>query len=160
MQDAVAIAAHRTRASHSLWRSATTSKGEPLMVDTAIQRLLETAIDSPIKLHLCLLFDENPRMEGSATELANRIYRDIWSTREALRQLAEDGVLSVSGHTGEPIYRYRPRAEYVDAIFRLAQSYNEPIERDAIQRALREIASYAVYRRTSAVGTAFEMHSI
>jgi len=130
------------------------------MVDSAIQRLLETVIDSPIKLHLCLLFDENSRMEGSAAQLANRIYRDIWSTREALRELAEDGVLSVSNHTGEPIYRYRPRAEYVDAIFRLAQSYNEPIERDAVQRALREIASYAIYRRTSAGGTAFEVHSI
>jgi len=130
------------------------------MVDTAIQRLLETAIDSPIKLHLCLLFDENPRMEGSATELANRIYRDIWSTREALRQLAEDGVLSVSGHTGEPIYRYRPRAEYVDAIFRLTQSYNEPIERDAIQRALREVASYATYRRTMSGGAGHELLSM
>ena len=130
------------------------------MVDSAIQRLLETAIDSPIKLHLCLLFDENPRMEGSATSLANRIYRDIWSTREALRELAEDGVLSVSSHTGEPIYRYRPRPEYVDAIFRLAQSYNEPIERDAIQRALREVASYATYRRTMSGGAGHEMLSM
>jgi hypothetical protein len=130
------------------------------MVDIAIQRLLETAIDSPIKLHLCLLFDENPRMEGSASELANRIYRDIWSTRQALRELAEDGVLCVSNHTGEPIYRYRPRPEYVDAIFRLTQSYNEPIERDAIQRALREVASYATYRRTMTGGASFEMQSI
>ena len=130
------------------------------MVDSAIQRLLETAIDSPIKLHLCLLFDENPRMEGSAVQLANRIYQDIWSTRQALRELAEDGVLHVNGQAGEPIYRYRPRAEHVDAIFRLTQSYNEPIERDAIQRALREVASYAPYRRASSGGAAFEMQSI
>ena len=131
------------------------------MVDSAIQRLLEKAIDSPIKLQLCLLFDENQRMAGSAIELANRIYRDIWSTREALRELAEDGVLCVSGIASEPIYTYRPRAEYIDAIFRLAQSYNEPIERDAIQRALREVASYAKYRRSAPPGgTVFEMQSM
>ena len=130
------------------------------MVDSAIQRLLEKVIDSPIKLQLCLLFDENQRMEGSAAELANRIYRDIWSTREALRELAEDGVLCVNDIASELIYRYRPRAEYVDAIFRLAQSYNEPIERDAIQRALREVASYARYRRATLGGTAFEMQSM
>jgi hypothetical protein len=130
------------------------------MVDSTIQRLLEKAIDSPIKLQLCLLFDENQRMVGSAAELANRIYRDIWSTREALRELAEDGVLCVSDIAGEQIYTYRPRAEYVDAIFRLSQSYNEPIERDAIQRALREVASYARYRRSSLGGAAFEMQSM
>ena len=130
------------------------------MVDSAIQRLLEKVIDSPIKLQLCLLFDENQRMQGNAMELANRIYRDIWSTREALRELAEDGVLCVNESAGEPVYRYRPRAEYVDPIFRLAQSYNEPIERDAIQRALREIASYARYRRAAPGGTAFELQGI
>ena len=130
------------------------------MVDSTIQRLLEKAIDSPIKLQLCLLFDENQRLEGSAVELANRIYRDIWSTREALRELAEDGVLCVRGTASEPIYMYRPRTEYVDAIFRLAQSYNEPIERDAIQRALREVASYAKYRRSPLGGTVFEMQSM
>ena len=81
------------------------------MVDSTIQRLLEKAIDSPIKLQLCLLFDENQRMRGSAAELANRIY-------------------------------------------------NEPIERDAIQRALREVASYARYRRSTLGGAAFEMQSM
>lgn len=130
------------------------------MVDSTIQRLLEKAIDSPIKLQLCLLFDENKRLGGSAAEMANRIYRDIWSTREALRELAEDGVLGVGDSTVEPIYIYRPRAEYIDAIFRLAQSYNEPMERDAVQRALREVASYAKYRRSTLGGAAFEMQSM
>ena len=130
------------------------------MVDSTIQRLLEKAIDSPIKLQLCLLFDENQRMMGSAAELANRIFRDIWSTREALRELAEDGVLCVRGIVSDPIYSYRPRAEYIDPIFRLAQSYNEPIERDAIQHALREVASYARYRRAALGGAAFEMHGM
>ena len=127
------------------------------MLDTSIQQLLEKVIDSPIKLQICLVLYENHRLQGSATEFANRLYRDIWSTREALRQLTEDGILIANcSHGGEPIYAYRPRPEYVDAIFRLAQSYNEPLERDKIQRALREIASYAPYRRSAHSNGAFE----
>jgi hypothetical protein len=130
------------------------------MVDSAIQRLLEQVIDSPIKLQLCLMFYENRRMEGTASQLANRIYRDIWSAREALRELSEDGILSATSLAGEIVYRYRPSAEYEETLFRLAQSYNEPLERDAIQRALREIASYALYRRAGRTNSAFDLQSI
>lgn len=128
------------------------------MVDSIIEQLLEKVINSPIKLQLCLLLYENPQLQGNATQFANRLYRDIWSTREALRQLAEDGILIASGSPGaEAIYGYRPRPEYVDPIFRLAQNYNEPLERDKIQRALREIASYAPYRRSAHLnGSAFQ----
>jgi hypothetical protein len=125
------------------------------MLDSSIQRLLEQAIDSPVKLQLCLLFYENPRMEGTTSQLANRIYRDIWTAREALREMSEDGILITSNLAGEIVYHYRPRQEYLDPIFRLAQSYNEPLERDAIQKTLREIASYAPYRRAGR-GGAFE----
>ena len=128
------------------------------MLDALIQQLLEKVIDSPIKLQLCLVLYENRQLEGTVTQFANRLYRDIWSTREALRQLTEDGILIVKGSAGaEPIYAYRPRTEYVDALFRLAQGYNEPLERDKIQRALREIASYAPYRRSAHVnGSVFQ----
>ena len=120
------------------------------MLDTMIQQLLEKVVDSPIKLQICLVLYENRQLEGTAVQFANRLYRDIWSTREALRQLTEDGILLASvGASAEPIYSYRPSAEYVDALFRLAQEYNEPLERDKIQRALREIASYAPYRRAA-----------
>ena len=125
------------------------------MIDPMIQRLLEQTIDSPIKLQLLLMYHDNPRMEGSASQIAQRAYRDIWSTHEALRELAEDGVLNVAG-AGEPVYRYRPRSEHVEPIFRLVQSYNEPLERDQIQRILREVASYAPYRRAAQLGNSFE----
>lgn len=127
------------------------------MLDSSIQRLLEQAIDSPTKLQLCLLFHENQVLEGTATQFANRIYRDIWSTSEALRQMTEDGILFASGNTNEPVYRYRPRPEYADAIVRLAQCYNEPLERDRVQRALREVASYAPYRRSAHWAGAWEL---
>src|SRR5690349_12989849 len=101
------------------------------MIDPIVHRLLEQTIDSPIKLQLLLIYYENPRFEGSASQIAEWLYRDIWSTREALGELAEDGLLSIVG-AGEPIYRYQPRPEYREPIFRLVQSYNEPLERDQI----------------------------
>lgn len=127
------------------------------MIDPLVQHLLEQVIDTPIKLQLLLLYYENPRMEGSALQIAGRIYRDIWSTREALSELAADSILGAATASEEPIYRYRPRADYADAIFRLVQSYNEPMERDQVQRSLREIASYAPYRRAMQTGFSFEL---
>lgn len=130
------------------------------MLDSSIQHLLEHVVDSPAKLQLCLLFYENRRLEGTASQLANRIYRDIWCTREALRELAEDGLLCESAVNGEQIYRYGPRAEYTDAIFRLVQGYNEPFERDRIQRALHDIDGVARFRRTQARSSAFELQML
>jgi hypothetical protein len=118
------------------------------MIDPSVHRLLEQAIDTPIKLQLLLLFYENPRFEGSGSQIAERIYRDIWSTRDALSEMTEDGLLFAAG-LGEPVYRYWPRPEYREPIFRLAQTYNEPLERDQLQGTLREIASYTAYRRAA-----------
>jgi hypothetical protein len=129
------------------------------MIDPTIQRLLEQAVDSPIKLQLLLLYYENARLEGTASQITQRIYRDIWSTTEALCELAEDGLLWVDG-AGEPVHRYRPRPEYREPIFRLVQSYNEPLERDQLQRTLREIASYAPYRRAPRTALSFDPQSI
>jgi len=125
------------------------------MIDPIVQRLLEQAIDSPIKLQLLLMYYESPRFEGTARQIADRLFRDIWSTREALSELVEDGLLGASGQD-EPVYRYRPLSEYREPIFRLVQSYNEPLERDQLQRALREIASYAPYRRASRGSFSFD----
>jgi hypothetical protein len=118
------------------------------MIDPSIQHLIEQAIDTPIKLQLLLLYYENPRFEGTDFQVAERIYRDIWSTREALAEMTEDGLL-FAANVDKPVYRYQPRPEYREPIFRLAQSYNEPLERDQLQREVREIASYAPYRRTT-----------
>jgi predicted transcriptional regulator len=120
------------------------------MLHTSVQHLLEQTIDSPVKLHICLLFCEEPHLQGTATQLANRMYRDIWSVREALHELTEDGILAAhAATTGEPVYCYHPRAERMPALCRLIQSYNEPFERDDIQRLIRDNASYARCRRTN-----------
>lgn len=120
------------------------------MVDPLVQRLLERAIDSPVKLHLLLLFHENPRLEATASAIAERICRDIWSVSQALQELADDGVMlrAATAH-GEPVYRYAPLDEFVDAIHRLIRGYDDPLERDLLQRSIRDLASYAPFRRAS-----------
>lgn len=124
------------------------------MVDPLVQRLLETAIDTPVKLHLLLVFHENPRLEATPSAIADRVCRDIWSVTQALHELAEDGVMlhAATSHS-EPVYRYAPAAEHVDAIRRLITGYDDPMERDKLQRKIRDLASYAPYRRA----TPFEM---
>jgi len=127
------------------------------MIDPTVQRLLEQAIDTPVKLQLVLLFCENHQFEGTAPQIAQRIFRDIWSTGEALRELSEDGVLGRLPGRDEPVYRYRPMPERQEALRSLLRAFNEPLERDTIQRRLREIASDAPYRRALRGGTAYEL---
>jgi DNA-binding MarR family transcriptional regulator len=116
------------------------------MIDPCVRQLLEKAIDSSIKLQFLLLFYEDSRLEMTAQQIANRSYRDIWSTREALQELEQDGILT-SSTDEDPRYLYQPRAELVEQIERLMLSYNEPIERDGIQHMLREVSKDASFHR-------------
>ncbi len=121
------------------------------MIDPVIQRLLEKAIDTPVKLHLLLMFHENARMEGTAHEIANRVCRDIWSVAQALDELVEDGVMGRSvSSKGDLRYRYAPQPENHESIKRLIAGYDDPIERDLLQRLIRDLSTYAAYRRSSA----------
>ena len=116
-------------------------------MDATIQKLLEQVIDSPCKLHLLLIFAENPRLDATPKQIADRACRDIWSVTQALLELAEDGVLHVSD---ELHYRYMPRPERLEAIRRLIRSYDDPMERDRIQSSVRDLASFATFNRQSA----------
>ncbi|KPV54228.1 hypothetical protein SE17_05060 [Kouleothrix aurantiaca] len=120
--------------------STRTEAAERVTIDPPIQRLLTQAINSPLKLHLALLFHENPRLEGSAHSITERIYRDIWSTREALRELADDGILGVRDSASEPIYSYCPRPEHRLPIALLVEYFNDPFARDQIHAQLRDLA--------------------
>jgi hypothetical protein len=120
------------------------------MVDPVVQQLLEQAIDTPVKLHLLLVFYENPRLEASPRAIADRVCRDMWSVAQALHELADDGVLlqAATAH-GDPVYRYEPMTELVESIARLIRGYNDPLERDVLQRSIRDLAAYAPYRRSN-----------
>lgn len=121
------------------------------MIDPVIQHLLEKAIDTPVKLHLLLIFHENARMEATAREVADRVCRDIWSVAQALDELVEDGVMGRSlSSSGTACYRYAPHPENHEPIRRLISGYDDPIERDLLQRLIRDLSTYAAYRRSSA----------
>lgn len=126
------------------------------MFDPKVEHLLKEIIDTPTKLQLLLLFCENPNIEGTARQLAERTFRDIWSASEALRELTEDGIVVAFDGFGELLYRYQPISELVHPIQQLHQYYNEPIERDYVQQLVREAASYAPYRRASHGNVMFE----
>lgn len=127
------------------------------MMYHAVQWLLERAVDTPLKLQIVLHFYEHAWRCGTATQIAGRIYRDIWSTREALRELTEDGILHATGCMEDPVYEYRPIPEYAEPIALLIQCYNEPIERDHLQQQVRRLAGEAPYRRAARGGFAFEV---
>lgn len=120
------------------------------MVDPMVQQLLENAIDSPVKLQLLLMFAENPRLEATPRAIADRVCRDMWSVAQALQELAEDGVMvRAATANGDPVYRYGPIATYLEPISRLIDGYNDPLERDLLQRSIRDVAAYAPYRRAN-----------
>ncbi|MBC8162832.1 MAG: hypothetical protein H7Z42_16605 [Roseiflexaceae bacterium] len=120
------------------------------MVDLHIKGLIEDVIDSPLKLQLLLHFCEYRGGPTTAPQIAQRMYHDMWSTREALCELAQDGVLIESACPDEPTYSYCPRSELLEPILRLYQIYNEPIEREDVQQLVRDASRYASFRRTPA----------
>jgi hypothetical protein len=125
------------------------------MIDQTVLRLIETVIDSPVKLHLLVMFHENQRLEATASAVADRICRDIWSVSEALADLADARVMvqAATAH-GEAVYRYGPTPELRPSVERLMHCYNDPMERDLIQRAIRDQADLALFRRARSFETA------
>jgi hypothetical protein len=117
------------------------------MVDPLVQRLLEQAVDTPVKLQLLLMFYENPRMEATPRAIADRVCRDMWSVAQALHELADDGImLHAATANGEPVYRYEPRGDYRESIARLITGYDDPLTRDVLQRTIRNLSRYTPYR--------------
>lgn len=121
------------------------------MMDPTVRRLIEQVVDTPTKLHLLLIFHENPRLEATLERMAEWSCRDIWSVTQALHELVEDGILTTNVTVGRvaPTYSYTPRPEHIEPINRLVRGYDDPIERDLIQRAIRDLAGYASFRRAS-----------
>lgn len=120
------------------------------MIESTVQQLIDQVIDSPVKLHLLLVFHEHSRLEASAAQIAERTCRDIWSVTTALQELADDGALRCSTpFSGEQFYHYAPTVDRLEAIDKLFSCYDDPLTRDMIQRAIRESADYAPFRRSA-----------
>ena len=116
------------------------------MISPPLQGLLEAAIDTPTKLHCVLLFAQRTVSRGTAAQIGSRLARDIWSTRQALEELALSGLFTLLAGDSEPLYEYRPRPEYQEALSLLLQTYNDPLSRDTLHQSVNELARYAPYR--------------
>lgn len=120
------------------------------MLDTRVQYLLRSVIDSPVKLHTLLTLHSQMQERFSAEQLSERLCRDVWGVSQALREMAEDGLLEVQNDaSGSPVYRFQPRPEYIVPINDLINSYDDPIARSMMHHTLREMSGYTAARRAS-----------
>ncbi len=119
------------------------------MIDPQVFQLLERAVDTPAKLQILLIFHECPRLAMTGSQMVDRSCRDMWSVCQALQELVEDGILAAHNDGNDTRYLYQPAAEHVDHIARLVCSYDDPLERDMIQRAIRDLAVFSAFRRAS-----------
>lgn len=119
------------------------------MIDPQVFQLLERAVDTPAKLQILLIFHECPRIAMTGSQMVDRSCRDMWSVSQALHELVEDGILVARSDGNDTWYLYQPAAEYVDDIQQLVYSYDDPLERDLVQRAIRDLAVFSAFRRAS-----------
>lgn len=113
------------------------------MVDFHVHSLLEQVINSRLKLSILVMFYEDQRMETTPTRLAERCCHDIWSMRQALYEMAQDGILSMAQSMGgEPNYRFAPLPQYQEQVAELVRSYDDPLKRETLFQSLREISLY------------------
>lgn len=113
------------------------------MLDPQVTQLLETGINTSCKLAIMLKFLEQSTLSLSASELAARVCRDIWSVQAALEELAEDGLL----YCVERRYSCKACAELATQLQLLGDTYAHPLQRNELQRLLRDLESYAPYRK-------------
>ncbi|MBA3471067.1 MAG: hypothetical protein H0T53_15640 [Herpetosiphonaceae bacterium] len=116
------------------------------MMTSSVHLLLERAIDTPVKLQCVVSFAQRTLSRGTTAHIAARISRDIWSTKQALEELTEAGILSTVPNDGEPIYEYAPKGYLKDALALLIDDYNDPLRRVEVHDYVRELALYAPYR--------------
>ena len=116
------------------------------MITPSVHLLLERAIDTPVKLHCVMLFAQRTLTRGTAAQIAVRTSRDIWSTKQALEELAEAEILTRLPVDGEPVYEYAPKRYLEEALVLLVKAYNDPMQRVEVHDYVRELARYAPYR--------------
>lgn len=116
------------------------------MMSPSVHLLLERVIDTPLKLHCVILFAQRSIMRGTASQIAARLSRDIWSTKQALEELAEAGMLLPLPGDREAVYEYQPRQYFEEVLALLVEVYNDPLRRAELHDCVRELARYAPYR--------------
>lgn len=113
------------------------------MLDPQVTHLLETAVNTSCKLAIMLKFLEQPTLSITASEIAGRVCRDIWSVEAALEELTEDGMLS----RHDTHYVCYACAKLAAQLQLLNDTYAHPLQRNELQQVLRDLERYAPYRK-------------
>jgi hypothetical protein len=113
------------------------------MLDPRVTQLLETAVNTSCKLAIVLTFLEHRSLRATATEIAGRVCRDIWSVESALNELVEDGILALH----EKRYSCEVCTELRTQLNVLRTTYEHPLQRNELQGLLRDLERYAPYRK-------------
>jgi hypothetical protein len=112
------------------------------MLDPQVTQLLETAVNTSCKLAIVFTFLEHSSLRATPSEMAARVCRDIWSVEAALKELAEDGILTLR----DKRYSYETCAERRAQLSVLHATYEHPLQRNELQALLRDLERYAPYR--------------
>ncbi len=113
------------------------------MLDPQVTQLLDTAINTSCKLAIILHFLDHRQLRLTASQMAERLGRDIWSVEAALQELADDDIVSLQ----DGLCCYAPSAERRAQLQALRQTYDHPLQRDELQLLVRELEQYAPYRQ-------------
>jgi len=94
-------------------------------------------VDSPLKLHLLLLFYRNPRLSSTAGSLSEWLRECPWGIEEAAEALADAGFLARVEQRGRIQYRLEPSREWWTLLESLATCYDDPLRRDEVYTQVR-----------------------
>lgn len=112
------------------------------MLDPQVTQLLETAVNTSCKLAIVLRYADQPSLCATPNEIAARICRDPWSVQQALRELAEDGVITPR----DGRFACAPSTELRSQLAALQSLYADPLQRDELHLLIRDLERYAPYR--------------
>ena len=89
-------------------------------------------VDSPLKLHLLLLFYRDPRLSSTAGSLSEWLRECPWVIEAAAEALADAGFLARVAQRGCIQYRLEPSRERWTLLECLATCYDDPLRRDDV----------------------------
>lgn len=104
------------------------------MIDNVIDQLKSLRIDSYQKLRLLLLLQQNPGMEATSEEFAERLHLgDIPLVTEILVNFQQSGLVRQIGNS----YRLRSRARLRFCLQSLASTFEDPQARQVLLDQVR-----------------------
>jgi len=109
-------------------------------METSYEILLTPGcVDSPLKLHLLLVFLHHPTITGDVEKLNRWLHAPPWDVENALEELVEVGLLIYDFDADGRNYRLPIHTKYRPVLSSLSICYNDPFQRDTIYATVREV---------------------